>query len=262
MRRVRDSWDRRIRRAGQLIASGSSAESLLTFYVRVLQRQKDLYYSLSSPPAGSLARDLMACRPAISALLHDVAQHGPDPLVVEARRLLEAEDSTMLDVLSAYWRAPSDRQFFAKAVLQPYGARLAEAGVSPTDRGLTRTDNRCPRCGGAPQLSMLDAAGAASEEGSSRQLLCAGCLTPWPFRRVLCPYCGEEDERKLGYYQSPALEHLRVEACDSCGRYLKSVDLAKLGLAVPLVDEVAGAALDVWARDHGYEKIELNLVGL
>jgi len=34
------------------------------------------------------------------------------------------------------------------------------------------------------------------------------------------------------------------------------------GVAVPLVDEVAGAPLDVWASDHGYVKIELNLVGL
>jgi formate dehydrogenase maturation protein FdhE len=43
---------------------------------------------------------------------------------------------------------------------------------------------------------------------------------------------------------------------------LKTIDLGRLGLAVPLVDEVAGATLDVWARSHGYEKIELNLVGL
>ena len=43
---------------------------------------------------------------------------------------------------------------------------------------------------------------------------------------------------------------------------MKSVDLSRLGLAVPLVDEVAGAPLDLWARERGYEKIELNLVGL
>jgi hypothetical protein len=29
-----------------------------------------------------------------------------------------------------------------------------------------------------------------------------------------------------------------------------------------LVDEVAAAALDVWSKEHGYIKIELNLVGL
>ena len=78
---------------------------------------------------------------------------------------------------------------------------------------------------------------------------------------VTCPYCGEEDERKLAYFQSPAFPHVRVDACDSCRRYLKNVDLTKLGLAVPLVDEIAAAPLDAWAREHGYEKIELNLVG-
>jgi formate dehydrogenase accessory protein FdhE len=123
--------------------------------------------------------------------------------------------------------------------------------------------NRCPRCGGAPQLSILETAGSASAEGSSsRLLMCATCLTHWSFRRVLCPHCGEEDERRLGYFQSAAFEHLRVDACESCHRYLKSIDLGKLGLAVPLVDEVAGAPLDLWARERGYEKIELNLVGL
>ncbi len=34
-----------------------------------------------------------------------------------------------------------------------------------------------------------------------------------------------------------------------------------IGIAVP-VDEVAGASLDLWALERGYQKIELNLVGL
>ena len=111
-------------------------------------------------------------------------------------------------------------------------------------------------------MSILEAAAATSVDGSTRQLLCATCLTTWPFRRVVCPSCGEEDERKLAYYHSPVMAHVRVDACDSCRRYLKTIDLGRLGLAVPLVDEVAGASLDVWAREHGYEKIELNLLGL
>ena len=72
----------------------------------------------------------------------------------------------------------------------------------------------------------------------------------------------EEDERKTGYFHTPAFDHLRLDACESCKHYLKTVDLTKLGLAVPLVDEVAGAPLDLWARERGYEKIELNLLGL
>ena len=58
------------------------------------------------------------------------------------------------------------------------------------------------------------------------------------------------------------LPHVRVEACDTCKRYLKSVDLTTNGLAVPVVDEIAAAPLDLWAAEHGYQKIELNLLGL
>ena len=70
------------------------------------------------------------------------------------------------------------------------------------------------------------------------------------------------DKEYVAMKAPAALEHLRVDACETCHRYLKAVDLTKLGFAVPLVDEVAGASLDLWAREHGYEKIELNLIGL
>jgi len=261
---VRDLWDRRIRRAEQLAATGGPSASLLTFYGRLLRSQKGVYDSFNRlPPSGSLEQDLPLVIDRGSELLHEVAGHGPDQLVVEAYTLLEMADSAISNRLLRYWAAPSDRQFFPKAILQPYAQWLVEAGVTPSGHVPAQAANRCPRCGGAPQLSILESAAASAEgSSSSRLLLCATCLTPWPFRRVFCPHCGEADERRLGYFQSPAFEHLRVDACESCHRYLKSVDLGKLGLAVPLVDEVAGAPLDLWAREHGYEKIELNLVGL
>jgi hypothetical protein len=40
------------------------------------------------------------------------------------------------------------------------------------------------------------------------------------------------------------------------------VDLTIEGRAIPLVDEVALAVLDVWAAEHGYTKIARNLMGL
>ena len=68
--------------------------------------------------------------------------------------------------------------------------------------------------------------------------------------------------RRSAYFHTPQYDHVRVEACDSCKHYIKGIDLTRLGLAVPLVDEVAAAPLDLWARERGYTKIELNLVGL
>jgi FdhE protein len=158
------------------------------------------------------------------------------------------------------WRTLAANLFLPKAILQPYAQRLAERSQRPLDRELYTTDYCCPFCAGPPQLSILQ--GGGELEGGGRTLLCATCLTAWPFRRVRCASCGEEDEQLLAYFHSPAFEHLRVDACDTCRRYLKTVDLTRLGVAVPLVDEVAGAPLDVWAREQGYEKIELNLVGL
>ena len=49
--------------------------------------------------------------------------------------------------------------------------------------------------------------------------------------------------------------HVCVEACDSCGRYIKAVDLTVDGRAVPLVDEIATLPLNIWAEEHGYSKI-------
>jgi FdhE protein len=260
-----EPWDSRIRRADQLAAEAGPSASLLAFYAGLLRSQKTVYQALQSQqPSGALEKDVAFVRASAPALLREVANHGSDQLGNEARALLTTNPSALDALLLAYWYAPTDRQFFAKAILQPYGQWLAEAGVRPSDRAATHVDNRCPACGGTPQLSILEAAsaGAAGIDGGSRRLLCAGCLCSWPFRRVICPSCGEGDEQHLVYYQTAQLEHVRVDACETCRRYLKSIDLTRLGLAVPLVDEVAGAPLDLWAQEHGYEKIELNLVGL
>jgi FdhE protein len=264
-RELTHDWGRAIARARTLARAHDAVSSLLSFYADLLDAQATLFRQLrsgSGPPASALDRNLGAIRPHVRGVLTAVSRAGSEPLADEARRLLDAGgDASPLDeALLNYWREPADREFFAKAILQPYGRWLAESGVTPEDRALPRAGNRCPFCGGSPQVSILHDAGEL--QGGGRMLLCATCLTTWPFPRVVCAFCGEEDDRKLGYFHTPEFDHLRVDGCESCRRYLKSVDLTRLGLAVPLVDEVAGAPLDLWARDHGYEKIELNLLGL
>ena len=65
------------------------------------------------------------------------------------------------------------------------------------------------------------------------------CAHEWTFRRVYCPACGEEREPQMAYYSAPEIAQVRVDVCDTCHTYLKSIDLTKLGLAVPVVDELA-----------------------
>jgi len=261
---VRDTWPGRVQRAADLGAAEAPTRALLVFYAALLRAQRDLYEQLRARADlfGSPERDVAPFRTQISILLDTVVGAGPETLAIEARQLLDGTDADLWSMLLRFWKAPSDRQFFAKAILQPYAQCLRERGVAPVGRVHPRVDNLCPFCGGAPQLSMLLGAGNPTLEGGARALQCALCLGVWPFRRALCPQCGEEDERRLGYFSSAAFDHLRLETCDGCKRYLKCVDLTRLGLAVPLVDEVAAAPLDIWAAEHAYVKIELNLVGL
>lgn len=263
---MRDVWQQRLQRAEALAARGDSTSQLLAFYAALLRVQLRVYAHLRAnrhgAPSGSLEQDLPALRPQLRPAMMEIAKAAPEALATEAQQLGDGGQASIEDALLSFWCAPSDRQFYPKALLQPYAQWLAESGVTPRGRELVRTDNRCPFCGGMPQLSVLHVAEDSPAAGGGRKLQCATCFTEWPFRRVLCAHCGEEDERKLGYFHSPAFDHLRVDACDSCRHYLKSVDLTRLGIAVPVVDEVAGAPLDIWAREHGYTKIELNLVGL
>ena len=260
-----ESWDARIRRAERLASESDATKELLAFYAELLRAQKGIYEFLRGRegwlPSGVLEEDLAVVRVTLQGLLRAVESSGPAALVEEARALLRAGEGEVDRMVLEQWRAPSDSQFFAKAFLQPYARWLAESGGHPVDRDLERGENRCPFCGGRAQVSVLRTREPSAESGG-RELLCSTCLTAWPFKRVLCANCGEERPALLGYFHTPAYDHVRIEACDTCKSYIKGVDLTRLGLAVPLVDEVAAAPLDVWAHEHGYTKIELNLLGL
>jgi formate dehydrogenase accessory protein FdhE len=265
---VRNLWDAAMARAERLAEADVAAAAVLRFAAHLARVQRDIYVGLSaSRPAGGpsltgrLDADLSRVRPLVQLLLESVAAHGPDPLARGAADLQQADPAAIDELLIEYWRVPRDDQFFPKACLQPYARALADARIPPIDRDASHADNRCPFCGGRPQLAVLRAT-ETQADGGRRHLLCATCLTVWPFRRIRCPHCGEEDEPKLGYFHASAYPHVRVEACDTCGHYLKAVDLAQAGLAVPLVDEIAASALDIWAREQGYVKIERNLIGL
>ena len=63
-------------------------------------------------------------------------------------------------------------------------------------------------------------------DGGKRSLICALCATEWEYRHIVCPACGEEDVDKLPVYTaegSKEISHVRVEACDTCRHYIKTI---------------------------------------
>jgi len=255
-----DDWRRRIDRADELATSDANVSALMRTVRALLTIQRECYETLSQHGerlTGAIDKDVASLLAPAESAFSAAAVIVPAALAAERPRdVAEAEVH-----LRCAWGSAS-LPFFARLVLQPYAELLARRDRRPADRQLEHVDGQatCPFCSGLPQLSVLQR--DSSADRGSRALICATCATAWPMRRVLCANCGEEDERRLGYYQTPELPHLRVDACDSCRHYLKTVDLTRLGLAVPIVDEMAGGVLDLWAGERGYRKIELNLIGL
>ena len=114
--------------------------------------------------------------------------------------------------------------------------------------------------GGIDNLEVHGGNSVQQGDGGRRSLTCSFCLAEWPFRRIVCAACGEEDYSKLPVFTAAELPHVRVECCDTCKSYIKTVDLTRNGLAVPLVDEMAAIPLDLWAQERGYQKLQPNLM--
>jgi FdhE protein len=260
------SWKERIDRTTELGSRNPWARQVLTFYRRVLEFQKTLseeFEAQHGPTSFAATRllgalDLHQSARHLLALVEVVSEAGPPTLAQYANRLRSQPLDQSHRLLERWLHTPdlsdSGSAFFARVLLQPQAERLArEAEVSQH----SSAEKLCPVCGSRPQLAVIRPEG----DGGKRSLLCSLCMSEWEFRRILCPACGEEDHKKLPRYSAEGMSAVRVEACDSCQHYLKSVDLTQDGHAVPVVDEIASAPLDLWTAEHDYRKIQLNIVG-
>jgi formate dehydrogenase maturation protein FdhE len=267
---TKSPWQRHIQRADELAGRQSAMTEVLRFYARVAQFQEQLYLSLASAtgkgqptmPGEALSSvELSRLVAHFARFLGVIKEMGPDRLKQIARDLLARRREAWEELLNHGWEAPlphdavDPSDFLAQAFLQPYAAFMREKAAP---RWRNPLHSLCPFCGRKPGLGVLRQQG----DGASRSLMCSLCLAEWEFRRLVCPECGEENDRKLPVYTAEDFDHIRVEGCDTCKKYIKSVDLTKNGLADPLVDEIAAASLDLWAQEQGYRKLTLNMMGL
>jgi formate dehydrogenase accessory protein FdhE len=282
------TWDCRIERAEKLAETEIPSRSILVFYAEVLKWQHDLFKQIGAdarnrPLTGSFEVDHPLFFHQLGSLLDLARQKGSEILAAQAEELA-AERECWKEVLTGYWNgeAASERVFFARACLQPYLELLANTQTHPFDSQLVivnATDQTalteqpqphrlCPFCGRKPQVAFLSSDTPmpgileGSAEGGHRVLMCGDCLTVWPFLRIACVSCAEMDPHKLPYYSTKDSPNIRVDCCDACKRYIKSVDLTKDNRSVPPVDELAAIPLDLWAQDQGYRKIQPNLAGI
>ncbi|HZF11185.1 MAG TPA: formate dehydrogenase accessory protein FdhE [Thermoanaerobaculia bacterium] len=282
---TRDKWDQRIARARELAGRYPFAAEGLRFYEQIAGFQKTLYESLAAGsgiggmakrprPPGSLRDDLelILLLPWFGSFLSFVEDIAPPPLAQAAAALHAQEGGRWEEVLDEFWRAglegaaaagrlTAPEILLAWAFLQPYAEVLADRTLRPEGSEAPEVQGTppfCPLCSSRPQVGVLRPLG----DGGKRSLVCSLCATEWEFRRIVCPACGEEDVHKLPVYVAEELPHVRVEACDTCRHYVKTIDMTKDGLAVPVVDELAALPLSLWAAEKEYSKVCPNLLGV
>ncbi len=261
---IESAFERRAARAELLAREAPAAEGPLRFAAGLYRAQGQLAAEIEEahhrrPLTGHLDRDVDRFLELRRELIRYAATSGPEALSKNARAREPEDTSVAQSRLLVYWsgdRAASE-DYLSRALLRPYMEMLRTVGVPP-DRVHRR--GHCPFCGGAPWIAARR--DASEMEGAKRMLGCPLCGGEWIFQRILCPSCFEEEPGKLPSYQSDAHPAVRIEACETCHRYVKSLDLSGDTRPIPEVDDLVSLSMDLWAVEQGLTRIEPGLAGL
>lgn len=163
------------------------------------------------------------------------------------------DDPSLLDARISFWIGVA-----AGPILETAAAEAP--GVDRQDW----TGAACPVCGGPSQVSVIAEESGEFMAGSPRSLVCSRCATWWAFARAVCPFCSEQDSRRIEGFSAEAWPWVRVDCCQTCRAYVKTFDMRVSGArdVIPLVDDVATLTLDLWAVEHGYGRTTVSLAGV
>jgi len=181
---------------------------------------------------------------------------GELPPATALRALPEGDDA-----LFAAWRmrmpaSPKALNFLVTSALSPglFAASRRLAERLPQD--LPHEHGHCPLCGSLPYISLL-----RDKEGK-RYGVCSFCGFEHRIRRIACPFCDEADQGKLKLFRVAEYPGVRVDVCETCNMYIKTLDQRELdGPQMPALDDMATIALDVLALGQGYKRPTLSAWG-
>ncbi len=257
-------FEARADRADLLAREHAAVAEPLRFAAELFRLQGRFAAALSArhrdaPLGGDPGADFPRLADLLPGLLQFASSNGPPELAEEADARAADAPETAKARLLVFWQGGADSagDYLSRALLRPYAFTLAAAGVAP-DR--LHREGHCPFCGGRPIVAFRRA--EPESQGGARFLVCGLCGTEWPFARIRCPSCQEQDPPKLPAFQSEKHPGVRIEACETCRRYLKSVDLTLDMRPIPEVDDLASLAMDLWAIEEGYSRIEPGWAGI
>jgi FdhE protein len=212
-----------------------------------------------------LKMDIASATTLFKGLCESLKQN--DKISKDIERITRAVDSGELDLVDLfektaredrdYMRLVSDRlalqggllSFLAQNSLQPIFEAYADKLKDYVDqekwwRGY------CPICGSKPIIAELI--------GAERKkfLVCSCCGYEWRFNRIRCPFCdNEQAEAFKFFYTENEGKAYRVETCQKCKKYIKTVDTEELEEEIiPAVEDMGTLHLDILAKKEGYTR--------
>jgi FdhE protein len=114
----------------------------------------------------------------------------------------------------------------------------------------------CPTCGALPVMARL----VEQAAGRERQLVCGRCPTRWSYRRIGCPYCGNEAADRLALLELAGPAGLRLDVCEACKGYLKTY--TGHGEEALFLADWTTLVLDAMAAERGYQRRGASLYEL
>jgi len=255
---------------------------ILDFYQRVKEAQNKLKASLKIDPIKLKKewKELLAKEgfsliqkedfpldiEASARLFQSLCQIGKDAnphMAEQVRKIEEAFASKRIDLKKLFKKGVKEHKIEQLAdeleldkkvfsfLIQSSTRPSIEAGMGKLRNELdpeTWLKGYCPICGSLPSLGLL------KEEVGKRYLLCSYCGFQWRIDRLICPFCNNKEQQSLHYLYAEGEEAYRIDLCEKCHQYIKTIDLRNLEESDPVLEDLATLHLDILASQKGYKR--------
>ncbi len=186
-------------------------------------------------------------QPEINALLQS-SEFKDNNIQIFIENLINHQEESLTNLAS---KTELDKEILFslfQMVLIPFYEKNAEAFRDNIDEAQWHGEF-CPICSSLPMM------GKFCKEDGRRILMCSLCRMEWIFPRLQCPFCHNTDQKHLRYFYIEEEATYRIDVCEVCKGYIKTVDERVLGReAVLLVEDIVTFQLDILAEEKGYIK--------
>jgi FdhE protein len=157
--------------------------------------------------------------------------------------------------------APDLLWLVAELAVSPFAYLLQQRLLAPAEPGSALRKSMdgwrhgyCPSCGSWPALAEVAA--------GHRILRCSFCALAWELATYACVHCGEAGDKFVTSAPEGTRIDRRLEACGTCGAYLKTADVEELS-PFPLlaIADLETMDLDLMAMERGYARPAMKNFG-